>query len=253
MVNSRKELVNWFNDLGIEIDRIEDLGKGNAICELISQIHHTFPLNFIKKPTNEYEYLKNMKIIQAFLIANKIELYFPVEKLIKCKLQDNLEVAQKLYKYYVKMSYGKSKVTEEDKMSKSISECLITNKPKETPKKPLSSSFSLDREACRKEIIENLTKEKNKMQEEEKKRIEDLEEENKKLKETINVKDLEICKFKGIMGELGSVKEILKAMEANRDFYFKKLVEIEKYLEVNKEICEDAKTEIFEILYKKNE
>ncbi|EOB15141.1 Microtubule integrity protein mal3 [Nosema bombycis CQ1] len=76
MVNSRKELVNWFNDLGIEIDRIEDLGKGNAICELISQIHHTFPLNFIKKPSNEYEYLKNMKIIQAFLMQIKSNYIF---------------------------------------------------------------------------------------------------------------------------------------------------------------------------------
>lgn len=233
MVNSRKELVSWFNALGIQINRIEDLGKGTAICLLLSKIHPTFPSSFLLNPTNDYEYLKNMKIIQSFFIQHKIDMYFPVDKLVKCKLQDNLEVAQKLYKYYVKRGDG-VKVDEDRKVEDNVNE---EDKVDDQVKDQVRLK---GRDDIRKEIIQNL---KNVVPNErlENERLERLELENERLRE-------EVKKYKNALGELASAREVLRALEENRDFYFKKLVEIEKYLVE----CEEPQKEtIFDILYRK--
>ncbi len=237
MVNSRKELVSWFNALGIQINRIEDLGKGTAICLLLSKIHPTFPSSFLLNPTNDYEYLKNMKIIQSFFIQHKIDMYFPVDKLVKCKLQDNLEVAQKLYKYYVN-------VVKDGRMEDGRVEGEKCNDRKEENVKEedkVKDEVKLKgRDDIRKEIIQNL---KNVVPNErlENERLERLELENERLRE-------EVKKYKNALGELASAREVLRALEENRDFYFKKLVEIEKYLVE----CEEPQKEtIFDILYRK--
>ncbi|KAF9761321.1 Protein BIM1 [Nosema granulosis] len=275
MVNSRKELVCWFNGLGIKIDRIEDLGKGTSICLLLSQIHPSFPTSFLRNPTNEYEYLKNMKIIQAFFIQNKIEMYFPIDRLIKCKLQDNLEVAQKLYKHYIKVvgcgkvdsNRGDSNRIDKYKGDSTPINSTPTNSTptnstptnstptNSTPTNstPINSTPIFDRSSSRKEIIENLRQSHEDIFLQDSDKLRQLEEENTRLKETISLKDLEILKIKNVLGDLASAKEVLRGLEENRDFYFKKLVEIEKYLLEKEALPEDLKNTLFEILYRKSE
>lgn len=245
MVSSRKELVSWFNGLGIRISRIEDLGKGTAICLLLSQLHPSFPSSFLKDPSNDYEYLKNMKIIQGFLIQEKIDFYFPVDRLVKCKLQDNLEVAQKLYKYYEKKkSIGggcKDTVNFKDECSKDVVETK-----EECSKDNYDTLEGVNpREMRRLEIIQGLKKEEFVTS-----NNQSLQKENERLREELGQKELEILKFRNTLGELASSREILRALEENRDFYFKKLVEIEKYLEET-EVPE--KETLFGILYRKME
>lgn len=269
MANSRKELIGWLNGLGIEIDKIEELGKGTAICRLLSQIHPSFPQSFISNPSNEYEYLKNMKIIQGFFIQNKIEMFFPIDRLIKCKLQDNLEVVQKLYKHWVTRNTQKGEqtrdtpreVSQREVHGKDIQQGSGCTQKEGNIVAPRDESVSIgnigfnctDRSTARKEIIENLNQTKKQFQVADKKRIEELEEENLKLKEEVLQKTQEILKFKAVMGELGSVKEVLKALEVNRDFYFEKLVEIEKVLVESVDVPEAFKNILFEILYRKQE
>ncbi|KAM0672342.1 cell cycle control microtubule-binding protein [Ordospora colligata] len=103
MNRSRQELITWMRSLGIDICGIEDLGKGAAICQVLSILYEDFPHGFITKPREEHEYLRNMKICQEFFGMKSIKLYFPVDKLVKCKMQDNLEVAQWLCKHYIKV------------------------------------------------------------------------------------------------------------------------------------------------------
>ncbi len=49
---------------------------------------------------HEYEYVQNFKVLQAMFDKHKIDNGIPVERLIKCKLQDNLEFMQMLKKHW---------------------------------------------------------------------------------------------------------------------------------------------------------
>ena len=49
---------------------------------------------------SEYEYMSNFKILQAAFKSHKIDKPIPVERLIKCKMQDNLEFMQWLKKFW---------------------------------------------------------------------------------------------------------------------------------------------------------
>ncbi|KIO22270.1 hypothetical protein M407DRAFT_119576 [Tulasnella calospora MUT 4182] len=49
---------------------------------------------------HEYEYLANFKILQNVFKAKKIDKPIPVEKLVKCKMQDNLEFLQWIRRFW---------------------------------------------------------------------------------------------------------------------------------------------------------
>lgn len=98
---SRTFLLQWFNQLDIAIQRIEDLGKGSAICTLLKRLDESFP-KFKEDPQNELDYMHNLKIVQVYMEKKGIRLFFPIERMCKCKMQDNLEVAQWFYKYWEK-------------------------------------------------------------------------------------------------------------------------------------------------------
>ncbi|KAJ9125971.1 hypothetical protein QFC24_002756 [Naganishia onofrii] len=48
----------------------------------------------------EYEYLNNYKVLQAAFKKHRIDKPIPVERLTKCKMQDNLEFTQWLKKFW---------------------------------------------------------------------------------------------------------------------------------------------------------
>jgi RP/EB family microtubule-associated protein len=49
---------------------------------------------------HEYEYVANFKVLQTAFDKHKIDKMIPVERLIKCKFQDNLEFLQWVKKYW---------------------------------------------------------------------------------------------------------------------------------------------------------
>ncbi|KAG6836148.1 hypothetical protein H0H93_010917 [Arthromyces matolae] len=49
---------------------------------------------------HEYEYIANFKILQNVFKAKKIDKPIPVEKLVKCKMQDNLEFLQWMKRFW---------------------------------------------------------------------------------------------------------------------------------------------------------
>lgn len=107
MGESRTELINWLNDLlGFSYTKVEQCGSGAAYAQIIDSIYLNVPLvkiNFAAK--HDYEYINNYKVLQEAFKRNKIDKPIPVDRLIRCKMQDNLEFLQWLKKFW-DMGYG---------------------------------------------------------------------------------------------------------------------------------------------------
>ncbi|ELA41321.1 uncharacterized protein VICG_01694 [Vittaforma corneae ATCC 50505] len=100
-ITSRHFLLKWLNSVEVPIQKIEDIGKGVALCTLMKKLDQEFPA-FKKEPWNENDYMHNLKLVQMFLSKKGVKMYFPIEKMIKLKMQDNLEVIQNIYKFVVR-------------------------------------------------------------------------------------------------------------------------------------------------------
>ncbi|KAL2270489.1 hypothetical protein VTJ83DRAFT_2673 [Remersonia thermophila] len=96
MGESRQELVNWLNSLlQLNITKVEQCGTGAALCQVYDSIFLDVPMSRVKFNVNsEYAYIQNFKILQNTFNKHKIDRQIPVEQLVKCKMQDNLEFLQ---------------------------------------------------------------------------------------------------------------------------------------------------------------
>lgn len=96
MGESRQELVQWLNSLlQLNITKVEQCGTGAALCQVYDSIYMDVPMSRVKFNVNtEYAYIQNFKILQNTFAKHQIEKMIPVEALVKCKMQDNLEFLQ---------------------------------------------------------------------------------------------------------------------------------------------------------------
>ncbi|CAM9019690.1 unnamed protein product [Wickerhamomyces anomalus] len=99
---SRTDLLNWLNaTLNLNYTKVEQLGTGAAYCQILDSIYLDVPMGKVKfDATKEYEYLNNFKVLQSSFLKHKISKTIPVERLIKCKFQDNLEFFQWVRKFW---------------------------------------------------------------------------------------------------------------------------------------------------------
>jgi len=100
---SRGELLAWLNDLLApqQITKLEQCGSGSVYCQVIDSIFGDLPMSRVKfNARHEYEYLENFKILQKAFQRHRIDKPIPVDKLVKCKMQDNLEFLQWMKKYW---------------------------------------------------------------------------------------------------------------------------------------------------------
>ncbi|EIW70157.1 hypothetical protein TREMEDRAFT_73748 [Tremella mesenterica DSM 1558] len=101
---SRGELLAWLNDLLAPpqpITKVEQCGTGAIYCQVMDSIFGNLPMTKVKfNARQEYEHLENFKILQKCFTINKIDKPIPVDKLIKCKMQDNLEFLQWMKKFW---------------------------------------------------------------------------------------------------------------------------------------------------------
>lgn len=102
MGESRQELVAWLNSLlQLNITKVEQCGTGAALCQIFDSIFQDIPMSRVKFNVNtEYAYLQNFKILQTCFTRHQIDRTIPVESLIKCKMQDNLEFLQWSKRYW---------------------------------------------------------------------------------------------------------------------------------------------------------
>ncbi|KIW35612.1 uncharacterized protein PV07_02298 [Cladophialophora immunda] len=96
MGESRQELLGWLNGLlQLNITKVEQCGTGAALCQLFDSIFLDIPMSRVKFNVNtEYAYIQNFKILQNCFTKHGIDRTVPVEQLVKCKMQDNLEFLQ---------------------------------------------------------------------------------------------------------------------------------------------------------------
>lgn len=133
VVVSRQQLINWINDtLNLNVTRIEDLGIGSVYLQLMDYINVTtnenegFPmyqvywtkdvlyedqmvseenrrLRIIKNPqlAGRDQMMSNYKLLQKWFQELKISKSIPIDKLILCKFQNNLEFSQWIFKHFL--------------------------------------------------------------------------------------------------------------------------------------------------------
>lgn len=94
---SRTELLQWLNaTLQLDYSKVEQCGTGAAYCQIMDSIYGGVPMMKVKFGSNlsDYDARNNMKILQAAFNKHNISKQIEVERLIKCRLQDNLELLQ---------------------------------------------------------------------------------------------------------------------------------------------------------------
>ncbi|KAA1472292.1 hypothetical protein DENSPDRAFT_838515 [Dentipellis sp. KUC8613] len=102
MGESRSELLAWLNDLlQLNYSKIEQCGTGAAYCQILDSIYGDVPMTRVKmNAKHEYEFIANFKVMQNIFKTKRIEKPIPVEKLVKCKMQDNLEFLQWIKRFW---------------------------------------------------------------------------------------------------------------------------------------------------------
>ncbi|THH19515.1 hypothetical protein EW146_g1680 [Bondarzewia mesenterica] len=102
MAESRSELLAWLNDLlQLNYTKVEQCGTGAAYCQIIDSIYGDVPMIRVKmNAKHEYEFIANFKVMQNIFKTKRIDKPIPVERLVKCKMQDNLEFLQWLKRYW---------------------------------------------------------------------------------------------------------------------------------------------------------
>eukprot|EP00029_Vermamoeba_vermiformis_P003168 TRINITY_DN13547_c0_g1_i1.p1 TRINITY_DN13547_c0_g1~~TRINITY_DN13547_c0_g1_i1.p1 ORF type:complete len:296 (-),score=75.32 TRINITY_DN13547_c0_g1_i1:160-1047(-) len=99
----RMELLAWINStFQLPYTKIEETASGAVACHIMDAI---FPgqIPLAKVDFNakyDYEYVKNYKILQTVFAKNGIDKVIPVDKLIQGKYQDNLEFMQWMKRYF---------------------------------------------------------------------------------------------------------------------------------------------------------
>ncbi|BFZ63682.1 microtubule integrity protein mal3 [Saitoella coloradoensis] len=102
MGESRQELIGWLNQLlHLQLTKVEQCGTGAPLCQVFDSIYGDVPMSRVKFDCNaEYQYLANFKILQNTFAKHGITQGLPVERLVKCRFQDNLEFLQWVKRYW---------------------------------------------------------------------------------------------------------------------------------------------------------
>lgn len=100
---SRSELLSWANSFfQLSLTKVEQCSNGCVYCHVIDACH---PGTVAMKKLNwsaraEHECIPNYKVLQQALDKNQIQRHIEVDKLIRGKYQDNLEMLQWIKAYF---------------------------------------------------------------------------------------------------------------------------------------------------------
>ncbi|KAJ3338432.1 hypothetical protein HDU93_009528 [Gonapodya sp. JEL0774] len=96
------DLLNWINDLlKLNITRVEQCGNGAIHCQLFDTIYGDVQMSKVKFDAKaEHEFVGNFKILQNCFDRHRIPNAIPVDRLVRCKFQDNIEFLQWVKKYW---------------------------------------------------------------------------------------------------------------------------------------------------------
>ena len=100
---SRGELMQWLNSsLKSNVVKIEELSTGAIYCQIFNEC---MPGKIQMSKVNwnarqEYEYILNFKILQQGFAKCNIKKNIEIEKLVKGRCQDNLEMLQWMKRFF---------------------------------------------------------------------------------------------------------------------------------------------------------
>jgi RP/EB family microtubule-associated protein len=99
---SRTDLLAWVNELlQLNYTKVEQCGTGAAYCQILDSVYGDIPMSRVKmNAKHEYEYVANFKVLQTAFKIKKIDKPILIEKLVKCKMQDNLEFLQWMKRFW---------------------------------------------------------------------------------------------------------------------------------------------------------
>ncbi|CAK69571.1 unnamed protein product (macronuclear) [Paramecium tetraurelia] len=103
----RQDFLQWINELTeCDYPKIELLSDGIGYCQIIDALHpgaiYLSKLNFMARFPDEYT--KNLKVLDDAFSKLKIDKVVPIDKLSKCKFQDNMAFLQWMYNYASKVN-----------------------------------------------------------------------------------------------------------------------------------------------------
>ncbi|ODQ79689.1 hypothetical protein BABINDRAFT_36011 [Babjeviella inositovora NRRL Y-12698] len=100
---SRSELLLWLNSLlDLSYTKVEQCGSGAAYCQIFDSVFQDVPMTKVKfNAANEYQYQSNYKVLQSAFLKHRVEKTILVDKLVKCRFQDNLEFLQWMKKFWM--------------------------------------------------------------------------------------------------------------------------------------------------------
>lgn len=106
---SRTELLHWVNStLQLQVTKIEQCANGAVYCQIIDACHPgTVALRRVNWNAGEdHQCIPNYKVLQQAFDKNHIQRHIEVDKLIRGKYQDNLEMLQWIKSYYDRLCPG---------------------------------------------------------------------------------------------------------------------------------------------------
>lgn len=222
---SRTELVDWTNTLcATHFTKIEEMCSGVAYCQILDMLFEncvpTKKVKFLAK--NEVDYLSNWKVLQNGLKKVGIDKTIPVEKLTKGRFQDNLEFCQWFRKFFEKNHGGD---VEYDALAvRGGIQLPINSKPVKPMSKPVRKPVSTKPIVSK--AAQNSTAVKNTPVKLSSRKAE------------IDLLETELC----------TLKATAEGMENERDFYFRKLRDIETLCQEGQEDAPKLAEKITNIL-----
>jgi RP/EB family microtubule-associated protein len=99
----RSELINWVNEtLQLNVAKVEQCCTGAIYAQIIDAIHPgKVPMSKLKwAAKTEPDYIHNFKVLQQALNSLNVTRAVDVQKLVRGKYQDNLEMLQWFHCYY---------------------------------------------------------------------------------------------------------------------------------------------------------
>eukprot|EP00916_Digyalum_oweni_P015178 GHVL01024795.1.p1 GENE.GHVL01024795.1~~GHVL01024795.1.p1 ORF type:complete len:311 (+),score=72.88 GHVL01024795.1:57-989(+) len=116
---SKGELLSWMNEFfKVNIPKVETCASGAMYVQIFDAIFPgKVPMHKVNwEATNDYDFIKNYKILQSVFDKVGIQKHIEVDKLIKAKPLDNLEFLQWCKSYFDK-KYGGNEYDAEHRRS----------------------------------------------------------------------------------------------------------------------------------------
>merc|ERR1711920_583601 len=248
----KKELLGWISSfLEMDIPKVEILASGAHYCQMLDALYPgSVKMNKVNFGAyQEVTYLQNWKLVQSAFEKQNIRKVIPVQKLVRAKFQDNLEFLQWFHQFFVysyhatedynpinrrkrckgvnaRLGRKNKRRRETDYQHGSTSD---RNKENRSPTTPSGTAVNGKRRRLE-SLSQTNANEKLKM------KVQKLMEENGSLKK-----------------ELDRISTTAKAIENERNFYFKVLLKVEKLCKQSKNSDNSDIRKIMEVLYSSNE